>query len=56
VKIQGGASIVFSTTSVGADLYTALLKNHNFTCPGVPGITQPYAGQFFYITTESVTP
>jgi hypothetical protein len=56
VKIQGGASITFSTTSVGTDMYTPLLKGHNFTCPGVPGITQPYTGQFYYITTTSVTP
>ncbi|HVR61694.1 MAG TPA: hypothetical protein VMU50_07325 [Polyangia bacterium] len=56
VKIQGGASLTFSTTSVGTDMYTPALKGHNFTCPGVPNITQPYAGQFFYITTESVTP
>ena len=56
VKIQGGASLVFSTTSVGTDMYTPTLKGHNFTCPGVPSITQPYAGQFFYITIDSVTP
>ncbi|HEX3695632.1 MAG TPA: hypothetical protein VH374_09585 [Polyangia bacterium] len=56
VKIQGGASITFSTASEGTDMYTPLLKGHNFTCPGVPGITQPYAGQFFYLTTTSVAP
>ena len=54
IQIAGGSTITLSTTSTGASMYTA--KMHDFMCPGVPGIMQPYAGQFVYITVESVTP
>lgn len=56
VQVRGGSTITFSTTSEGADIYTSRLKGHNFTCPGVPSIQQPFAGQFFYVTVESIAP
>jgi hypothetical protein len=54
IQIQGGSTITFSTTSMGANMYTAI--RHNFVCPGVPSIMQPFAGQFVYVTVESITP
>jgi hypothetical protein len=54
LQIEGGSSITFSTTSTGANMYTA--KRHDFVCPGVPGVMQPFAGQFVYVTVESITP
>jgi hypothetical protein len=56
-EIKGGASITFETDGgSNADVYTANFKNHNFMCPGAPGIEQPFKGQFIYTTVEAVDP
>jgi hypothetical protein len=56
-NIKGGAAILFqSDGGANTDTYTARWKSHNFMCPGVPMIMQPFAGQFIYVTVESVTP
>jgi hypothetical protein len=55
--IKGGASITFATDGgSNSDVYTAKWNGDNYQCPGVPGITQPFEGQFFYFTVESTTP
>jgi hypothetical protein len=55
--MQGGTMATFeSDGGNNGGIYTAYTKGKNFTCPGVPGIMQPYAGQFFYATVDSVTP
>jgi hypothetical protein len=56
LQIQGGSTITFTTMSTGTAWYTAAKNGHNFVCPSVPGISQPYAGQFIYVTVESVAP
>jgi hypothetical protein len=56
LTIQGGSTITFTTMSTGTSWYTAAKNGHNFMCPSVTGITQPYAGQFIYVTVESVAP
>lgn len=56
-EIKGGSMITFDTNGgSNPDVYTAKWKNHNYECPGAPGITQPFLGQFWYFTVESVTP
>ena len=54
-NIKGGATILFqSDGGANTDTYTAIKRD--FRCPGVPMIMQPFAGQFIYVTVESVTP
>jgi hypothetical protein len=56
-EITGGSTITFASDGGSNDnTYTATLKNHNYTCPGVPGIVQPYNGQFIWVTVEGVDP
>jgi hypothetical protein len=57
IDIKGGSSITYvSDGGTNLEAFTSTIMNHNYTCPGVPGITQPFAGQFIYTTVESVTP
>jgi hypothetical protein len=57
IEVKGGSEVTYLTDGGSNDgIYTSKLMNHNFTCPGVPGIPQPFAGQFIYTTVESVTP
>lgn len=54
LDIQGGASIGFATASRTPATATARSGPH--LCPDVPGIEQPFAGQFIHFQVESVTP
>jgi hypothetical protein len=57
LAIKGGSTIIFATDGgSNTTIFTSTIKSHNFTCPGVPGIQQPFAGQFVYMTVDSVTP
>jgi hypothetical protein len=56
VEIQGGSTIVFATTSREPNTYTARKVAPPITCPGVPGLVQPFAGQFIHVTVQSVSP
>ncbi|MEA2699967.1 MAG: hypothetical protein QOI66_4238, partial [Myxococcales bacterium] len=57
IDIKGGSSITYvSDGGTNLEAFTSTIMNHNYMCPGVPGITQPFAGQFIYTTDESVTP
>jgi hypothetical protein len=57
IDIKGGSAITYVTDGgTNLEVYTAKIMNHNFTCLGVPGLTQPFAGQFIYTTVVSVTP
>ncbi|HXU83987.1 MAG TPA: hypothetical protein VN914_21480, partial [Polyangia bacterium] len=56
-EVKGGTMLTLGTDGGSNNqIYTARWKNHNFMCPGVPMITQPYWGQFIYVTVESVEP
>jgi hypothetical protein len=56
-EIQGGAMVTFdSDGGSNADVYTSNYNKHNLQCPGAPGITQPFPGQFIYTTVESIDP
>jgi hypothetical protein len=54
IEIRGGATVTFRTTSANLGQYTARRLDPPITCPGVPGITQPYAGQFVHVTVPIV--
>jgi hypothetical protein len=55
--MKGGSTVTFNTNGgSNADVYTAKFMGHNFTCPGAPMITQPFVGQFIWVSVESVTP
>jgi hypothetical protein len=56
LEIQGGSTITFATTSREPITFTARKLTPPITCPGVPGITQPFPGQFIHVTLESITP
>jgi hypothetical protein len=56
-EMKGGSTITFNTNGgSNSDVYTAKWRGHNYTCAGAPGIMQPFEGQFFWFTVESVTP
>jgi hypothetical protein len=54
LEIRGGATITFSTTSRGEITFTSRKLTPAITCPGVPGITQPFNGQFIHVTVQSM--
>jgi hypothetical protein len=56
LEIQGGASITFSTASRGEITFTSSKLTPAITCPDVPGLTQPFNGQFIHVTVMSVEP
>jgi hypothetical protein len=57
LAIKGGSAVVFATDGGSNDtIFTSRVKGHDYICPGVPGLQQPFAGQFIYMTVESVTP
>jgi hypothetical protein len=57
VPVQGGSTITLATDGgSNPGIYTSKLNGHNFTCAGVPGIRQPFVGQFIFVTVESVDP
>ena len=53
IEVQGGATITFATVSQMTEVYPS--TRAKITCPTVPGLTQPYNGQFVHVTVESVT-
>jgi hypothetical protein len=53
--IQGGASVQLATSSRLPDTATARLGGPH-TCPDVPGLEQPFPGQFIHLLVESVIP
>jgi hypothetical protein len=55
LDVQGGASITFATASRLPETLTARSGGPH-TCPYVPRIEQPYAGQFIHVVVESVLP
>jgi hypothetical protein len=56
-EIQGGSSVTLETDGGNnTDTYTARRNRHDYTCPDVPDIMQPFAGQFVYVTVQSVEP
>ena len=56
--VKGRSTVSFD--SDGGDtlsgIYTAYRNNRRYICPDVPGIMQPYVGQFWHVKVESVTP
>jgi hypothetical protein len=57
IDVKGGSSITYvSDGGSNLEAFTSTIMNHNYMCPGVPGITQPFAGQFIYTTVVSVNP
>ena len=57
IDVKGGSTITYVTDGgTNLEVYTAKIMNHNYTCPVVPGLMQPFAGQFIYTTVVSVTP
>jgi hypothetical protein len=57
VPIQGGSSVTLGTDGgSNAGIYTSKLNGRNFTCADVPGIQQPFVGQFIYMTVDGVEP
>lgn len=57
IDVKGGSTITYVTDGgTNLEVYTAKIMNHNYTCPGAPGLTQPFAGQFIYTTVVSVNP
>jgi hypothetical protein len=57
IDVKGGSSITYFTDGgSNLEIFTSKIKGHNYTCPGVPGLTQPFDGQFIYTTVVSVTP
>jgi hypothetical protein len=53
LEIRGGATITFSTTSREQITFTSRKLTPPITCPGVPGLTQPFNGQFIHVTVLS---
>jgi hypothetical protein len=56
LEIKGGATITFSTTSREEITFTSRKLTPPITCPGVPGLTQPFNGQFIHVTVLSAEP
>ncbi|HEX3696373.1 MAG TPA: hypothetical protein VH374_13405 [Polyangia bacterium] len=57
LDIKGGSTVTYITDGgSNTEIFTSTIMNHNYTCPGAPGVTQPFAGQFIYTTVESVNP
>jgi hypothetical protein len=56
LEVRGGASLTFSTTSRGEITFTSRQLQPPITCPGVPGLQQPFDGQFIHVTVESAVP
>jgi hypothetical protein len=55
VPIQGGSIVTLGTDGgSNAGIYTSKLNGRNFTCADVPGIQQPFVGQFIYMTVDGV--
>jgi hypothetical protein len=54
LDIQGGATITLGTVSRLTNTYTARNGGPHI-CPFVPGLEQPYPGQFVHFLVESVT-
>ena len=55
LDIRGGATITFGTVSEGTNVFTSR-NGGPHVCPNVPGIMQPFPGQFIHFQVESVTP
>jgi hypothetical protein len=54
-EMKGGTAITFHTNGgSNSDVYTAKYRGMR-ECPGAPGIMQPFEGQFFFFSVESVT-
>src|SRR6476659_1131916 len=53
LEIRGGATLTFSTTSRGEITFTSRKLDPPITCPGVPGLTQPFNGQFIHVKVLS---
>jgi len=53
VEVRGGATVVFSTTSRGEITFTSRQLQPPITCPDVPGLRQPFSGQFIHVTVLS---
>jgi hypothetical protein len=53
-----GRDLVRFISDGGANggIYTAYQGGANYTCPNVPGITQPFAGQFLHVQVVSTEP
>ena len=56
IDIRGGASITFSTTSREQITFTSRKLDPPVTCPDVPGLTQPFNGQFIHVTVLAADP
>jgi hypothetical protein len=56
LEIRGGATITFATTSREQITFTSRQVTPAITCPGVPGLTQPFNGQFIHVTVLSADP
>jgi hypothetical protein len=54
LEIRGGSTISFATTSREQITFTSRKLDPPITCPGVPGLTQPFPGQFIHVTVLSV--
>jgi hypothetical protein len=56
-EMKGGTMVTLASDGgSNANVYSSRWKGHNFMCPGVPMIMQPYWGQFLYVTVESIDP
>jgi hypothetical protein len=56
LEIRGGATLTFSTTSREQVTFTSRKIAPPVTCPAVPGLTQPFNGQFVHVTVMAVDP
>jgi hypothetical protein len=56
IDIKGGSMLNFiSDGGSNGNIYTQRMKA-NLTCPDVPGVMQPYSGQFMHFKVVSVDP
>ena len=57
IDIKGGSALNFiSDGGSNGGIYTQRMKPAFMPCPDVPGIMQPYSGQFMHFKVMSVTP